>query len=94
MQTLPRQADETQLVSAYSQLPFDLFKRCVESDELPMESTQKRFAFAKKVIASRKKAGAAGQMDEAAVLAMQDGGMAVIVTRRAKKGRSLFKVEG
>lgn len=92
--SLPNQADEGQLVSIYSQLPFDLFKTCVESTQLPMESTQKRFAFAKKVIASRKKAAAAAQMEEAAVLAMQGNGMAVVVTRKAKKGRSFFKVEG
>ena len=59
-----------------------------------MESTQKRFAFAKKVIANRKKAAMASQMEEAAVLAMQGDGMAVVVTRKPRKGRSFFKVEG
>lgn len=71
-----------------------MFKRCVESEQLRIEPTQKRFAFAKKVIANRKKAAAASQMEEAAVLAMQEDGMAVVVTRKPKKGRNFFKVEG
>lgn len=92
--TLPKEADEAQLISTYSQLPFDLFKQCVESPQLPIGSTQKKFAFAKKVIAARKKAAAASQVEEAAVLAMQGDGMAVVVTRKSKKGRNFFKVEG
>ena len=94
VKTLPEQVSEPDLASAYSQLPFDLFKQYVESADLPIGSTQKRFAFAKKVIAIRKKAAGTSQMEEAAVLAMQGDGMAVIVTRKAKKGRNFFKVEG
>jgi len=94
VKTLPEQVSEPDLATAYSQLPFDLFKQYVESADLPIGSTQKRFAFAKKVIATRKKAAGTSQMEEAAVLAMQGDGMAVIVTRKAKKGRNFFKVEG
>jgi hypothetical protein len=94
VKTLPEQVSEPDLASAYSQLPFDLFKQYVESADLPIGSTQKRFAFAKKVITIRKKAAGTSQMEEAAVLAMQGDGMAVIVTRKAKKGRNFFKVEG
>jgi hypothetical protein len=94
VRVLPGQVSETDLASAYSQLPFDLFKQYVESNDLPIGSTQKRFAFAKKVIALRKKAAGTSQMEEAAVLAMQGEGMAVVVTRKAKKGRNFFKVEG
>jgi hypothetical protein len=94
VKTLPAQVSESDLATAYSQLPFDLFKQYVESNDLPIGSTQKRFAFAKKVIAIRKKAAGTSQMEEAAVLAMHGDGMAVIVTRKAKKGRNFFKVEG
>lgn len=94
VRTLPEQVSEPDLATAYSQLPFDLFKQYVESNDLPIGSTQKRFTFAKKVIAIRKKAAGTTQMEEAAVLAMQGDGMAVVVTRKAKKGRNFFKVEG
>jgi hypothetical protein len=94
VKVLPEQVSETDFASTYAQLPFDLFKQCIESNELPIGSTQKRFAFAKKVIAMRKKAAGTSQMEEAAVLAMQGDGMAVIVTRKQKKARNFFKVEG
>jgi hypothetical protein len=91
---LPEQVSESEFASTYAQLPFDLFKQYIESDNLPIGSTQKRFAFAKKVISIRKKAAGASQMEEAAVLAMQGDGMAVVVTRKPKKARNFFKVEG
>lgn len=94
VKVLPQHVSEPEFASTYAKLPFDLFKQCVEDDELPIGSTQKRFAFAKKVIALRKKAAGTGQMEEAAVLAMQGDGMAVIVTRKQKKARNFFKVEG
>jgi hypothetical protein len=59
-----------------------------------MESIQQRFSFAKKVVANRRKAVAATGKEEAAVLAMLGNGMAVIVTRKPKKSRNYYKVEG
>jgi len=94
IKSLPEQVSETEFASTYAQLPFALFKQCIESNDLPIGSTQKRFAFAKKVIGLRKKAAGTSQMEEAAVLAMQGDGMAVVVTRKPKKGRNFFKVEG
>jgi hypothetical protein len=85
---------EAEFAATYAGLPFDLFKQCIESEGLPIGSTQKRFAFAKKVIAIRKKAAGTSQMEEAAVLAMENNGMSVVVTRKPKKARNFFKVEG
>nr|ODN85210.1 hypothetical protein L203_05162 [Cryptococcus depauperatus CBS 7841] len=88
---------DSSLLIAYSHLPYDLFKSLVESSEFPIASHQDRFAFAKKVIAQRKKmAPSSGpQMEENVVLAFRGGeGMEVHITRRPKKGRTFFKVEG
>ncbi|WVQ78754.1 hypothetical protein IAT38_000841 [Cryptococcus sp. DSM 104549] len=89
---------ENPLLIAYAHLPYALFKFCVESPNVPIPSLQERFAFAKRVIAQRKKLAAASpgpQMEESAVLAFRGGdGMEVHVTRRPKKGRQYFKVEG
>nr|ODO02502.1 hypothetical protein L204_01238 [Cryptococcus depauperatus CBS 7855] len=88
---------DSSLLIAYSHLPYDLFKSLVESSEFPIASHQDRFAFAKKVIAQRKKTAPSigPQMEENVVLAFRGGeGMEVHITRRPKKGRTFFKVEG
>lgn len=89
-------SSDPRLLSLYSTLPFELFKRCVESPDLAIQSKQDRFAFAKKVIAQRKKAVAATGMEEIAVLAFKGGddGMEVHVTRKPKRKTALLKVEG
>ncbi|OXG45507.1 hypothetical protein C359_00192 [Cryptococcus neoformans Bt120] len=81
----------------YAHLPYELFKALVESPELPIVSHQDRFTFVKKVLVQRKKIAPSGgpQMEENVVLAFRGGeGMEVHVTRRPKKGRTFFKVEG
>jgi hypothetical protein len=55
---------------------------------------QARFSFAKQTLAARKKAVAATGQEENAVLAVGASGMEVQVTRRARKTRQLWKVEG
>jgi hypothetical protein len=104
---VPLQHDP-RLMAAYVPLPFELFKKCIESDELPIAFIQDRFAFAKRAIAARKKlavaqAQAAGgptaaAFEEGVVLALKsDGGdgMGVHITRKPKRGRNaLWKVEG
>ncbi|ODN97352.1 hypothetical protein L198_03915 [Cryptococcus wingfieldii CBS 7118] len=85
------------LVTTYSLLPYELFKSLVESSDLPITSPQDRFSFAKRVLAQRKKSAVSGtpQMEENVVLAFRGGdGMEVHVTRRPKKGRTFYKVEG
>lgn len=104
MQSLPQAvidsskplASDPDLLAVYSRLPFELFKLCVESPQLPFNAIQERFAFAKKVIALRKKLGASSQMEESVVLAMKGGAdMEVHITRKAKRSRAaLWKVEG
>ncbi|WVR03956.1 hypothetical protein IAU60_000955 [Kwoniella sp. DSM 27419] len=92
---------DPKFLTAYLHLPHDLFKSLIESPELPIPSMQDRFAFAKKVIAQRKKVSATAQsapgpqMEESVVLAFKGGdGMQVHVTRKPKKSRALWKVEG
>ena len=88
-------ASNPSFLSTYAQLPFDLFKLCVEHPSLPITPTQNRFAFAKKAIAQRKKAASAAQMEENVVLAVGDEHGTVHVTQRPKRSRTaLFKVEG
>lgn len=89
---------DPRLLAAYVPLPFELFKHCVESPELPIPFMQDRFAFAKRAIAARKKrsTGQAGpQMEESVVLALRDDGdgMGVQITRKPKRSRALWKVE-
>jgi hypothetical protein len=82
------------LLTTYAQLPFNLFKLCVEHTSLPITPTQNRFAFAKKAIAQRKKAASAAQMEENVVLAVGEELGTVHVTQRPKRSRTaLFKVE-
>ncbi|OCF34685.1 hypothetical protein I316_03728 [Kwoniella heveanensis BCC8398] len=95
---------DPRLLSVYSKLPYELFKSLIENPKLPIQSMQDRFAFAKKVIAQRKKALSAATsggatngspaMEESVVLAFKGGdGMEVHVTRKPKKSRALWKVE-
>ncbi|WVF66900.1 hypothetical protein IAT40_001643 [Kwoniella sp. CBS 6097] len=101
---------DPRLLSVYSKLPYDLFKSLIENPELPIPSMQERFQFAKKVIAQRKKIASASSatngsngasvqvgppMEESVVLAFNGGeGMGIHVTRKPKKSRALWKVEG
>ena len=89
---------DPRLLSTYAHLPFDLFKLCVESPLLPIDSSrvQDRFVLAKKAIAQRKKLGASGKMEEIVALAFNGGeeGSVVHITRRPKKKSTLWKVEG
>lgn len=93
-------AADPRLMAAYVSLPFELFKQCVESPDLPIPFMQDRFAFAKRAIAARKKVANQSQgppMEESVVLALKDDGdgMAVHVTRKPKRSRAaLWKVEG
>jgi len=86
------------LILVYSYVPFDIFKKAVESPLLAIGSDQTRFRFAKKVIEQRKKPGNnahASNAEETVVLAfggsMGGGGSNVHVTRKIKK-RPLWKV--
>jgi hypothetical protein len=100
---------DPRLLAAYVPLPYELFKACTEAPALPISFIQDRFAFAKRVIAQRKKiaqaqaaaAAAAGipaaQFEEGVVLALkpEENGMAVHITRKPKRSRgALWKVEG
>lgn len=90
-------ATDPRLLAAYVPLPFELFKQCVESPDLPIQFMQDRFGFAKRAIAARKKAAGAAQFEESVVLALKDDGdgMAVHITRKPKRSRNaLWKVEG
>lgn len=83
-----------ELLSIYSQLPFETLKQAVESPAFPAGSDQVRFRFAKAVIAQRKQAAAAGA-EESVVLAFggSQSGSAVHITRKSKK-KQLWKVGG
>lgn len=98
IQTLPANSSpstNTPLLTIYTQLPFDLFKQCVESPQSPINPTQARFTFAKKVIGLRKKTAAASGMEENVVLSVSDEQGSVHVMRRPKRARTaLWKVEG
>jgi len=82
-----------ELLSIYSQLPFDTLKHAVESPAFPAGSDQVRFRFAKAVIAQRKQASAG--TEESVVLAFggSESGSAVHITRKSKK-KQLWKVGG
>lgn len=82
-----------ELLSVYSQLPFDTLKQAVESPAFPAGSDQVRFRFAKAVIAQRKQTTAG--TEESVVLAFggSESGSAVHVTRKTKK-KQLWKVGG
>ncbi|KAG9124146.1 hypothetical protein FRC07_012652 [Ceratobasidium sp. 392] len=82
-----------ELLSVYSQLPFDTLKQAVESPAFPAGSDQVRFRFAKAVIAQRKQTSSG--TEESVVLAFggSESGSAVHVTRKTKK-KQLWKVGG
>ena len=87
--------DNPFFLSIYTHLPFDLFKLCIESPELPIPTTQARFTFAKKAITHRKKLAGSGGMEESVVLAVASDQGAIHVTRKTKRKRMpLWKVEG
>jgi hypothetical protein len=96
--TLPQRIPppNPQLISIYSQLPYDLFKLCVEHPSLPVGSMQDRFSFAKKVLAARKKSGvgAGSALEETVALGFKDGASGIEVNRKARKGRQFYKAEG
>ncbi|ORX36280.1 hypothetical protein BD324DRAFT_485428 [Kockovaella imperatae] len=95
----PLSSDPT-LFNIYCQLPYDLFKLCIESPDLPIGTTQARFTFAKKVIAQRKKLagankGASGPlMEEMVLLAVGTDSGSVEITRRPKKGKTTLVKAG
>lgn len=85
----------------FVQLPFDLFKACIEDSRLDLGSDMERFAFAKTAIQQRKKKaaqkGAQNQLEgtsvlENVVLRIGGGsGSKVHITRKSKP-RALWKV--
>ncbi|QRV86199.1 hypothetical protein RhiJN_14217 [Ceratobasidium sp. AG-Ba] len=82
-----------ELLSVYTQLPFETLKHAIESPAFPASSDQVRFRFAKAVIAQRKQATTG--TEESVVLAFggSESGSAVHVTRKTKK-KQLWKVGG
>ncbi|WRT65547.1 uncharacterized protein IL334_002492 [Kwoniella shivajii] len=97
----PNLTSDPTIISIFSKLPYELFKSIIESPEIPITSMQDRFAFTKKIIAQRKKiasssgSGNVGGMEESVVLAFKGGeGMEIHISRKPKKSRQLFKVEG
>jgi len=86
------------LLDIYSHVPFDIFKKAIESPAFGIGSDQVRFRFAKSAIERRKLAGRiahGGNVEETVVLAFggasSQGGSNVHVTRKVKK-RPLWKV--
>ncbi|KZT28523.1 hypothetical protein NEOLEDRAFT_1129332 [Neolentinus lepideus HHB14362 ss-1] len=83
------------LLHIYSRVPFDFFKRAVESPQFQIGSDQARFKFAKEAIEMRKRGIARGSgSEETVVLAFggtSHGASAVHVTRKMRK-RPLWKV--
>ncbi|WWD08895.1 hypothetical protein V865_007009 [Kwoniella europaea PYCC6329] len=89
---------QPEISSIFSQLPYELFKLVLESKEFPFGSMQERFSYTKKIISSRKKylPNGPGGMEESVVLAFKgsDQGMEIHISRKPKKSRHLWKVEG
>ncbi|WVQ62721.1 uncharacterized protein L199_000869 [Kwoniella botswanensis] len=89
---------QPEITSIFSQLPYELFKLILESKEFPFGSMQERFSYTKKIISSRKKHSPSGPggMEESVVLAFKgsDQGMEIHISRKPKKSRHLWKVEG
>lgn len=94
--------DNAKFKEVFSQLPFDLFKACIEDSQLNLGTDQERFAFAKSMIQLRKRKAAArtaqGLPDAASVVenvVLRFGGGSgskVHITRKSKQ-RSLWKVD-
>lgn len=89
-------SSSSRLQAVYIRLPYELFKLCSESPDVPFSSLQDRFGFAKKAISQRKKLSPGSHVEESAVLAHVEGEeMGVLITRRSKRSRTaLWKVEG
>ncbi|KAJ9108890.1 hypothetical protein QFC21_000211 [Naganishia friedmannii] len=93
--------EDPKFMRVFVQLPFDLFKACIEDSRLDLGSDMARFAFAKAAIQQRKKKAAPknaqGQLDgtsvlENVVLRIGGGsGSKVHITRKSKP-RALWKV--
>lgn len=97
--------EDPKFMRVFVQLPFDLFKACIEDSRLDLGSDMERFAFAKTAIQQRKKKaaaaaaqkGAQGQLEgtsvlENVVLRIGGGsGSKVHITRKSKP-RALWKV--
>lgn len=95
--TLSSQTSPTdpRFLGIFTILPFDLFKKCIEDPNLSLGSDQERFAFAKKVIAARKRnQGAQASAVENVVLQFGGSGQTsnVHVTRKNRQ-RTLWKVD-
>nr|XP_019004712.1 uncharacterized protein I203_02835 [Kwoniella mangroviensis CBS 8507]OCF68173.1 hypothetical protein I203_02835 [Kwoniella mangroviensis CBS 8507] len=89
---------QPEITSIFSQLPYELFKLILENKQFPFGSMQERFSYTKKIISSRKKylPSGPGGMEESVVLAFKgsDQGMEIHISRKPKKSRHLWKVEG
>jgi hypothetical protein len=93
--------ENPKFMRVFVQLPFDLFKACIEDSRLDLGSDMERFAFAKTAIQQRKKKaaqkGAQNQLEgtsvlENVVLRIGGGsGSKVHITRKSKP-RALWKV--
>ncbi|KZV85125.1 hypothetical protein EXIGLDRAFT_682137 [Exidia glandulosa HHB12029] len=83
------------LLHVYTRLPFDLFKRALESPQFPLYGNQGRFRFAKRAIEMRKQRGITKENEEETVVlafgAGDGGSHAVHITRKIKK-KPLWKV--
>ncbi|EJD52895.1 hypothetical protein AURDEDRAFT_180507 [Auricularia subglabra TFB-10046 SS5] len=83
------------LLHVYCRLPFDLFKRALESPQFPVYGNHGRFKFAKRAIELRKQRGFTKDNEEETVVlafgAGDGGGHAVHITRKLKK-KPLWKV--
>ncbi|WVW79984.1 hypothetical protein I302_101957 [Kwoniella bestiolae CBS 10118] len=99
----PEITSNPDLISIFSNLPYDLLKLVLEFKEFPFASMQERFSYTKKIISSRKKrinsssASTPGPgMEESVVLAFKgsDQGMEIHISRKPRKSRHLWKVEG
>lgn len=86
---------DPRFLSIFTILPFELFKKCIEDPSLSLGTDQERFAFAKKVIAARKRnQGAQASAIENVVLQFGGSGQTsnVHVTRKSRQ-RTLWKVD-
>jgi len=82
------------LLHIYSRLPFEFFKRALESTQFPLHGNHARFKFAKTAIALRKQKGVSRDTEETVVLAFDgqtDQENAVHITRKMRK-KPLWKV--
>ncbi|KAJ9101914.1 hypothetical protein QFC19_004995 [Naganishia cerealis] len=94
-------AEDPKFINVFVQLPFDLFKACIEDSRLDLGSDMERFAFAKTAIQQRKKKAtlksAQGPFEgpsvvENVVLRIGGGSGSKVHITRKSKSRSLWKV--